>query len=107
MHGAPRTSSPVYTLLLAPHPLPHSHTPHLQKARWQPRLPCCLLQKGSLFLVDYSLLAGVRTNVINGRPQFSTAPMTLLYQRPGRGPLLPLAIQVSSQRVAGQGWGVV
>ncbi|KAM9750680.1 polyunsaturated fatty acid lipoxygenase ALOX15B isoform 3-T3 [Dama dama] len=53
------------------------------------------LEKGSLFLVDYSLLAGVRTNVINGRPQFSTAPMTLLYQRPGRGPLLPLAIQLS------------
>ncbi|KAB0361463.1 hypothetical protein FD754_005619 [Muntiacus muntjak] len=53
------------------------------------------LEKGSLFLVDYGLLAGVRTNVINGRPQFSTAPMTLLYQRPGRGPLLPLAIQLS------------
>uniref|UniRef100_A0A8B9YU60 Arachidonate 15-lipoxygenase type B n=1 Tax=Bos mutus grunniens TaxID=30521 RepID=A0A8B9YU60_BOSMU len=53
------------------------------------------LEKGSLFLVDYDLLAGVRTNVINGRPQFSTAPMTLLYQRPGRGPLLPLAIQLS------------
>lgn len=57
--------------------------------------------------MDYSLLAGVRTNVINGRPQFSTAPMTLLYQRPGRGPLLPLAIQVSSWQVAGQEWGVV
>uniref|UniRef100_F1MXW0 Polyunsaturated fatty acid lipoxygenase ALOX15 n=1 Tax=Bos taurus TaxID=9913 RepID=F1MXW0_BOVIN len=53
------------------------------------------LEKGSLFLVDYDLLADVRTNVINGRPQFSTAPMTLLYQRPGRGPLLPLAIQLS------------
>ncbi|KAB0367635.1 hypothetical protein FD755_020959 [Muntiacus reevesi] len=53
------------------------------------------LEKGSLFLVDYGLLAGVRTNVINGRPQFSTAPMTLLYQRPGHGPLLPLAIQLS------------
>ncbi|XP_068832784.1 polyunsaturated fatty acid lipoxygenase ALOX15B-like isoform X1 [Capricornis sumatraensis] len=53
------------------------------------------LKKGSLFLVDYGLLAGVRTNVINGRPQFSTAPMTLLYQCPGRGPLLPLAIQLS------------
>lgn len=97
----------LYTLLLAPHPLLHSHTPHLQKARWQPRLPCSLPQKGSLFLVDHSLLAGVHTNVINGRPQFSTAPMTLLYQRPGCGPLLPLAIQVSSWQVAGQEWGVV
>uniref|UniRef100_A0A8C3W386 Arachidonate 15-lipoxygenase type B n=1 Tax=Catagonus wagneri TaxID=51154 RepID=A0A8C3W386_9CETA len=53
------------------------------------------LEKGSIFLVDHSILAGVRTNVVNGRPQFSAAPMTLLYQSPGRGPLLPLAIQLS------------
>ncbi|XP_058415258.1 polyunsaturated fatty acid lipoxygenase ALOX15B [Diceros bicornis minor] len=53
------------------------------------------LERGSLFLVDHGILSGVRTNVINGRPQFSAAPMTLLYQRPGPGPLLPLAIQLS------------
>ncbi|XP_059762994.1 polyunsaturated fatty acid lipoxygenase ALOX15B isoform X3 [Balaenoptera ricei] len=53
------------------------------------------LEKGSLFLVDHGILSGICTNVINGRPQFSAAPMTLLYQRPGRGPLLPLAIQLS------------
>ncbi|XP_060146383.1 polyunsaturated fatty acid lipoxygenase ALOX15B-like isoform X3 [Globicephala melas] len=53
------------------------------------------LEKGSLFLVDYGILSGIRTNVINRRPQFSAAPMTLLYQRPGCGPLLPLAIQLS------------
>ncbi|XP_061031085.1 polyunsaturated fatty acid lipoxygenase ALOX15B isoform X1 [Eubalaena glacialis] len=53
------------------------------------------LEKGSLFLVDHGILSGIRTNVINGRPQFSAAPMTLLYQRPGCGPLLPLAIQLS------------
>ncbi|MBZ3888395.1 Arachidonate 15-lipoxygenase B [Sciurus carolinensis] len=53
------------------------------------------LEKGSLFLVDHGILSGVHTNVINGRPQFSAAPMTLLYQRPGHGPLLPLAIQLS------------
>uniref|UniRef100_A0A9L0JPT1 Arachidonate 15-lipoxygenase type B n=1 Tax=Equus asinus TaxID=9793 RepID=A0A9L0JPT1_EQUAS len=53
------------------------------------------LERGSLFLVDHGILSGVRTNVINGRPQFSAAPMTLLYQCPGHGPLLPLAIQLS------------
>ncbi|XP_026246383.2 polyunsaturated fatty acid lipoxygenase ALOX15B isoform X3 [Urocitellus parryii] len=53
------------------------------------------LEKGSLFLVDHGILSGVRTNVINGKPQFSAAPMTLLYQSPGNGPLLPLAIQLS------------
>ncbi|XP_008059312.1 arachidonate 15-lipoxygenase B isoform X2 [Carlito syrichta] len=53
------------------------------------------LERGSLFLVDHGILSGIRTNIINGRPQFSAAPMTLLYQRPGCGPLLPLAIQLS------------
>uniref|UniRef100_A0A8D0ZH23 Arachidonate 15-lipoxygenase type B n=1 Tax=Sus scrofa TaxID=9823 RepID=A0A8D0ZH23_PIG len=53
------------------------------------------LEKGSIFLVDHSILSGVRTNVVNGQPQFSAAPMTLLYQSPGSGPLLPLAIQLS------------
>lgn len=47
--------------------------------------------------MDHGILSGIRTNVINRRPQFSAAPMTLLYQRPGCGPLLPLAIQVSSR----------
>lgn len=61
-----------------------------------------LLQKGSLFLVDHGILSGVQTNVINGKPQFSAAPMTLLYQSPGSGPLLPIAIQVC-KRKAGDG----
>ncbi|XP_063124558.1 polyunsaturated fatty acid lipoxygenase ALOX15B isoform X1 [Rattus norvegicus] len=52
------------------------------------------LEKGSLFLVDHGILSGVQTNVINGKPQFSAAPMTLLYQSPGSGPLLPIAIQL-------------
>ncbi|KAM4843448.1 polyunsaturated fatty acid lipoxygenase ALOX15B isoform 3-T3 [Thomomys bottae] len=53
------------------------------------------LERGSLFLVDHGILSDIHTSVINGRPQFSAAPMTLLYQRPGHGPLLPLAIQLS------------
>ncbi|KAL6039612.1 hypothetical protein STEG23_002419 [Scotinomys teguina] len=52
------------------------------------------LEKGSLFLVDHGILSGVQTNVINGKPQFSAAPMTLLYQSSEAGPLLPLAIQL-------------
>uniref|UniRef100_A0A2K5R7G5 Arachidonate 15-lipoxygenase type B n=2 Tax=Cebus imitator TaxID=2715852 RepID=A0A2K5R7G5_CEBIM len=53
------------------------------------------LEKGSLFLVDHGILSNMHTNVINGQPQFSAAPMTPLYQRPCGGPLLPLAIQLS------------
>ncbi|XP_052052243.1 polyunsaturated fatty acid lipoxygenase ALOX15B isoform X3 [Apodemus sylvaticus] len=53
------------------------------------------LEKGSLFLVDHGILSGVQTNVINGKPQFSAAPMTLLYQSSGSGPLLPIAIQLN------------
>ncbi|XP_044106537.1 polyunsaturated fatty acid lipoxygenase ALOX15B isoform X3 [Neovison vison] len=53
------------------------------------------LERGSLFLVDHGILSSVHTNVVNGKPQFSAAPMTLLYQHPGGGPLLPLAIQLS------------
>ncbi|CAH6786126.1 polyunsaturated fatty acid lipoxygenase ALOX15B [Phodopus roborovskii] len=52
------------------------------------------LERGSLFLVDHGILSGVQTNDINGKPQFSAAPMTLLYQSSGSGPLLPLAIQL-------------
>uniref|UniRef100_A0A7N5JN79 Arachidonate 15-lipoxygenase type B n=1 Tax=Ailuropoda melanoleuca TaxID=9646 RepID=A0A7N5JN79_AILME len=53
------------------------------------------LERGSVFLVDHGILSGIHGNVVNGRPQFSAAPMTLLYQRPRGGPLLPLAIQLS------------
>ncbi|GAB1296282.1 Polyunsaturated fatty acid lipoxygenase ALOX8 [Apodemus speciosus] len=58
------------------------------------------LEKGSLFLVDHGILSGVQTNVINGKPQFSAAPMTLLYQSSGSGTLLPIAIH--STRLPGQ-----
>ncbi|XP_027980913.1 arachidonate 15-lipoxygenase B isoform X3 [Eumetopias jubatus] len=51
--------------------------------------------RGSGGLPVPGILSGIRTNVVNGKPQFSAAPMTLLFQRPGGGPLLPLAIQLS------------
>ncbi|XP_004684683.1 PREDICTED: arachidonate 15-lipoxygenase B isoform X1 [Condylura cristata] len=52
------------------------------------------LEKGSLYLVDHAILSGLRPSIINGRPQFVAAPLTLLRQCPG-GPLLPLAIQLT------------
>ncbi|XP_021069263.1 arachidonate 15-lipoxygenase B isoform X2 [Mus pahari] len=52
------------------------------------------LEKGSLFLVDHGILSGVQTNILNGKPQFSAAPMTLLHQSSGSGTLLPIAIQL-------------
>ncbi|XP_037350223.1 polyunsaturated fatty acid lipoxygenase ALOX15B-like isoform X2 [Talpa occidentalis] len=52
------------------------------------------LEKGSLYLVDHAILSGLRPSIINGRPQFVAAPLTLLHQCPG-GPLLPLAIQLT------------
>lgn len=50
-----------------------------------------------MFLVDHGILSGIQTNVINGKRQFSAAPMTLLYQSSGAGPLLPIAIQVCKE----------
>uniref|UniRef100_A0A452URR6 Arachidonate 15-lipoxygenase type B n=1 Tax=Ursus maritimus TaxID=29073 RepID=A0A452URR6_URSMA len=61
------------------------------------------LERGSVFLVDHGILSGIHGNVVNGQPQFSAAPMTLLYQRPRGGPLLPLAIQVSGGAGGGRG----
>ncbi|XP_075190171.1 polyunsaturated fatty acid lipoxygenase ALOX15B-like [Anomaloglossus baeobatrachus] len=52
------------------------------------------LQKGNVFLADYKILQGVPTNdFINGKPQYMTAPMCLLWKDP-RDQLLPIAIQL-------------
>uniref|UniRef100_A0A7N4NXN9 Arachidonate 15-lipoxygenase type B n=1 Tax=Sarcophilus harrisii TaxID=9305 RepID=A0A7N4NXN9_SARHA len=53
------------------------------------------LEKGSLYLVDHSLLSGLSPGLIDGRPQYVAAPMTLLHQKPDGGPLLPIAIQLN------------
>uniref|UniRef100_A0A7N4V660 Arachidonate 15-lipoxygenase type B n=1 Tax=Sarcophilus harrisii TaxID=9305 RepID=A0A7N4V660_SARHA len=51
--------------------------------------------EGSLYLVDHSLLSGLSPGLIDGRPQYVAAPMTLLHQKPDGGPLLPIAIQLN------------
>ncbi|XP_060060352.1 polyunsaturated fatty acid lipoxygenase ALOX15B-like isoform X2 [Erinaceus europaeus] len=51
------------------------------------------LESGSLYLVDHAILSGLHPRAIDGQPQFTAAPLTLLYQCPD-GTLLPLAIQL-------------
>ncbi|XP_074167989.1 polyunsaturated fatty acid lipoxygenase ALOX15B isoform X1 [Sminthopsis crassicaudata] len=53
------------------------------------------LEKGSLYLVNHGLLSGLSPGLIDGRPQYVAAPMTLLHQKPNGGPLLPIAIQLN------------
>uniref|UniRef100_A0A3B4A8H3 Lipoxygenase domain-containing protein n=1 Tax=Periophthalmus magnuspinnatus TaxID=409849 RepID=A0A3B4A8H3_9GOBI len=51
------------------------------------------LQSGRLYLLDYSVLEGVPSNQINGKPSHLSAPMCLLHLSP-QGALLPIAIQL-------------
>ncbi|KAM4044794.1 polyunsaturated fatty acid lipoxygenase ALOX15B-like [Anomaloglossus baeobatrachus] len=52
------------------------------------------LEYGNVFLADYKLLHGVPKNdFINGKPQYMTAPMCLLWKDP-QDQLLPIAIQL-------------
>uniref|UniRef100_A0AAV2K366 Arachidonate 15-lipoxygenase B-like n=1 Tax=Knipowitschia caucasica TaxID=637954 RepID=A0AAV2K366_KNICA len=52
------------------------------------------LQKGRVFLLDYSVLDGVPSNQINGKQTYMSAPLCLLHLRP-EGKLLPIAIQLA------------
>ncbi|ROL47214.1 Arachidonate 12-lipoxygenase, 12R-type [Anabarilius grahami] len=50
------------------------------------------MKKGNIFLSDYKMLDGLVGNVVNGRQQYLTAPLVLLYSNP-HGMMLPIAIQ--------------
>ncbi|XP_073469606.1 polyunsaturated fatty acid lipoxygenase ALOX15B-like isoform X1 [Aquarana catesbeiana] len=52
------------------------------------------LQNGHIFLADYEVFQGVPANTINGKPQYSAAPMCLLWKNP-QNQLVPIAIQIS------------
>ncbi|XP_069825405.1 hydroperoxide isomerase ALOXE3-like [Dendropsophus ebraccatus] len=52
------------------------------------------LQNGNIFLADYKILQGIPANPsINGKEQYITAPMCLLWKDP-QDQLLPIAIQL-------------
>ncbi|KAM8772852.1 polyunsaturated fatty acid lipoxygenase ALOX15B-like [Acanthopagrus schlegelii] len=51
------------------------------------------MEKGNIFLVDYSLLDGVETNTVNGKKQYLMAPLVLLHKTP-QDQLKPVAIQL-------------
>lgn len=51
-------------------------------------------QEGTLFEADFSLLNGIKANVIQSSQQYLAAPLVMLKLQPD-GQLLPMAIQVS------------
>ncbi|XP_067279393.1 hydroperoxide isomerase ALOXE3 isoform X2 [Pseudorasbora parva] len=54
------------------------------------------MKQGNIFLCDYKRLADLPTQVINGKQQYVTAPLCLLYKNQ-MGKLLPIAIQLQQQ----------
>ncbi|XP_043929575.1 polyunsaturated fatty acid lipoxygenase ALOX15B-like [Protopterus annectens] len=46
-----------------------------------------------VYVVDYSILEGIRANVIKGEPQYIAAPICILYDDPTKG-LTPVAIKI-------------
>ncbi|XP_075947441.1 polyunsaturated fatty acid lipoxygenase ALOX15B-like [Anarhichas minor] len=51
------------------------------------------MKKGNIFLCDYKRLDGLKTNNINGKKQYLTAPLVLLHKTPDDD-LVPIAIQL-------------
>ncbi|XP_072318708.1 polyunsaturated fatty acid lipoxygenase ALOX15B-like [Eucyclogobius newberryi] len=51
------------------------------------------MKKGNIFLCDYKLLDGVKTNTINGKVQYLASPLVLLHKTPA-DELKPAAIQL-------------
>ncbi|KAM4844873.1 polyunsaturated fatty acid lipoxygenase ALOX15-like [Thomomys bottae] len=58
------------------------------------------LQGGTLFQADFSLLDGIKANVIHFRRQYLAAPLVLLRLQPD-GLLLPMAIQLELPKIGG------
>ncbi|KAL6487828.1 hypothetical protein MHYP_G00044540 [Metynnis hypsauchen] len=54
------------------------------------------MEKGNIFLCDYTRLDGIVANVIDGNQQYLAAPLCLLFSNP-QGKLLPIAIQLKQK----------
>ncbi|XP_053170260.1 polyunsaturated fatty acid lipoxygenase ALOX15B-like [Scomber japonicus] len=54
------------------------------------------MKKGNMFLCDYKLLDGVKTNTINNTQQYLAAPLVLLHRTPD-DKLMPIAIQLKQK----------
>ncbi|XP_076150077.1 hydroperoxide isomerase ALOXE3-like [Alosa pseudoharengus] len=54
------------------------------------------MKRGNIYLCDYRRLAGLPVPVINGKQQYITAPLCLLYKNP-EDKLLPIAIQLNQE----------
>nr|XP_033781050.1 arachidonate 12-lipoxygenase, 12S-type [Geotrypetes seraphini] len=52
------------------------------------------LQNGKIFILDYDILDGIPTNIIQGQKQYLAAPVCLLHLTPS-GHLKPIAIQLN------------
>ncbi|KAM6930935.1 polyunsaturated fatty acid lipoxygenase ALOX15B-like [Xenentodon cancila] len=50
------------------------------------------MEKGNIFLCDYKILDGVKTNIINNKEQYLAAPLVLLRLEDGK--MKPIAIQL-------------
>uniref|UniRef100_A0A3P8UV61 Arachidonate 15-lipoxygenase B-like n=1 Tax=Cynoglossus semilaevis TaxID=244447 RepID=A0A3P8UV61_CYNSE len=54
------------------------------------------MKKGNIYLCDYKNLKDVKANIINGKQQYLTAPLVLLYKTPN-DKLMPVAIQLNQE----------
>ncbi|XP_069035575.1 polyunsaturated fatty acid lipoxygenase ALOX8-like [Lepisosteus oculatus] len=54
------------------------------------------LEKGSIYLVDYEVLDGIETNIIDNKKQYLPAPLCLLYLDNEEN-LMPIAIQLEQK----------
>uniref|UniRef100_H2MZ72 Lipoxygenase domain-containing protein n=1 Tax=Oryzias latipes TaxID=8090 RepID=H2MZ72_ORYLA len=54
------------------------------------------MEKGNIFLCDYSILDGVEANTINDKQQYLTAPLVLLHKN-HNDEMMPIAIQLKQK----------
>lgn len=68
-----------------------------------PTAALALIQGGTLFEADFSLLDGIKANVILCSQQYLAVPLVMLKLQPD-GKLLPMVIQVRGPRISVPQW---